>query len=301
MKSAFKLVFVVLLASYSYGVYSLNGLSGTDGGGLLANNDIEIIGEGIDGTGITSAYQSHKFYIKDDGLSVSDYRWEYKLPLASGEYEVVSTSSSKEFIIPAIVYEDKYQHSIEGEILGLVVFSGVVDGQTVKATYNLTLDLKPHILSTSIVSITPSLRTDTYYDVVIDVYYEGSHYVHSTIEEEYGSIVNAAFSDTPYYARLDFTDVDLRGRAWVNIVLRNDYGEDRAVWEIPSMTTGVESLLKNENIDIKRISVYSLSGTFLGNANSKSEASKMGKGLLVLKCTDVNGNCWTEKVMGKTR
>lgn len=277
-------------------------LLNTMGWNMFNNKEIKIIGKGIDDTGITSAYQNHTFYIKADGMTITNHKWEYKLPLKNGGYEIVATSSEVEFVIPAITNEDKYEHTIEGDICGQIIFEGMADNTSVRSTYNLTLELKPHILKTNIISISPSPRNADYYDVVIDVYYEGCHYVHSTIEEEYSSIVNTAFSDTPYYTRISFTDVDLWGYAWVSITLRNEYGNDNTVIEIQrpeSVTYYTSSDIKDIKQNSCNIKIFSPSGIFLGNIKDTDELKNFAKGLLILKFQDEKGHSKILKYMHK--
>lgn len=268
------------------------------GWGAYDGNDIKIVGRGIDDTGITSAYQSHTFYVESEDMPVTNYHWEYKLPLVSGGYETVATSQNAEFVIPAIADgdEDKYEHTTGGDIRGLISFEGTDNGKQVTSTYNLTLGVKPRILRTSIVSIAPNPRNELYYDVTVDVCYEGSHYLHASLEEEFGSFAFALFSETPYYSRLTFTDIDLSGLAWVNFVVRNDYGNDTAVLEIPSMPT---SIIVNDICSSTEISVFTPSGILLGKVDGWDQLKDFSKGLLILKICDDNGNSRTIKYMNK--
>ena len=63
------------------------------------------------------------------------------------------------------------------------------------------------------------------FNIDVDVYYEGSHYLDAYVEEEYSSFESAYFSDTPYYTRLHLKNVDSYGYAALNIKVRNQYGE----------------------------------------------------------------------------
>lgn len=107
---------------------------------------------------------------------------------------------------------------------------------------------------------------------------------------------NALFSETPYYSRLTFTDIDLGGLAWVNFVVRNDYGNDTAVLEIPSMPT---SIIVNDICSSMEISVFTPSGILLGKVDGWDQLKDFSKGLLILKICDDNGNPRTIKYMNK--
>lgn len=188
---------------------------------------LKIVGEDIDDTGITSAYQEHRFYIvKPDGMQIDDARWELLLPLDKGGNEIFSTSSDMDFVIPAISNEDKYRRGVEGDISGLVIFYGSSKGQPLTCYYNVTLELKPKILEANIVSRIPCSDDSTYYDVVVDVFYSGSHYVVSSIKEENSPWEITSFSNTPYYTRLKFDRVDSWSSANIQIITRNKYGSD---------------------------------------------------------------------------
>lgn len=267
----------------------------------LSKNEIEIISRDVDETGIASAWQSHTFYIKADVKTITNHRWEYKLPLENGEYEIAATSSNAEFTIPAITNGDKYKHTTEGHVYGQITFEGIADNRSVQGTYRLTLDLKPHILETKIISIAPSPRNPEYYDILIDVWYEGSCYVHSTIEEEYSPVVNTLFSDAPDYTRLEFTDVDLSGYALASITVRNAYGSDSTTIKIPSETpsTQISSITDKTNERLLDIMVFSPSGAFLGYAKSFDELKNFSENLLILRLQYDKGDTKTIKYLNK--
>ena len=267
----------------------------------LSKNEIEIISRDVDETGIASAWQSHTFYIKADVKTITNHRWEYKLPLENGEYEIAATSSDAEFTIPPITNEYKYKHITEGYVCGQITFEGMKGDANVHGTYNLTLDLKPHILETKIISIALSPRNPEYYDILIDVWYEGSCYVHSTIEEEYSPIVNTLFSDEPDYTRLEFTDVDLSGYALVSISVRNAYGSDSTTIKIPSETpsTQISSIADKTNERLLDIMVFSPSGAFLGYAKSFDELKNFSENLLILRLQYDKGDTKTIKYLNK--
>lgn len=221
--------------------------------------------------------------------------------MATGGYETVATSSDAEFTTSAITDEEKYKHTIDGDIRGLITFTGKSNGESVTGTYSLTSELKPHILSANIISITKNPKSPDYYDIVVEVHYEGGNYLHSTIEEEHSSIVNTVFSDTPYYSRLTFTDVDLYGNAQVTLTARNDYGSDTAVLEIPSITSSIDNVLPgiDASTDYSSIKIFTPSGIYLGNAENINEIGKFNKGLLILKLQDKSGRTKTVKYINK--
>lgn len=255
----------------------------------LAHSQKTMIGSpGIDKNGITSAYKSHRFHILSDSTKITNHKWTYKLPLTNGEYETICTSSDTLFQIPAISDEDKYVHTSEGYIRGLISFTGLSAGNMVENTYRLTLELKPHILKAKIVSITPCDYDHTYYDVLLDIYYEGAHYLYVTVEEEHSSVVKTFDSDKPYYTQLKLTDIDSWDNALINITVRNKYGNDNLQLLIPSDSL-VTSINHNEKTSDLTIKVYNSSGVFLGKIASIDDLKKMDHGLFILKWINQKG------------
>lgn len=263
----------------------------------------KIVGEDIDETGITSAYQPHKFYIQSNGLPLSKHEWEYLLPLKTGGYKKISTSTNTTFTIPAVNDEEPYEHTIEGDICGIINFKGISDGKTIDCSYCITLELKPRILEVDIIDITPCSYDDSYYDATVDVYYQGSHYLHSYVEEEYSSLTKAYFSDSPYYARFKITDIDSLGEAYFNIVAKNDYGNDTYVQPLHGYYNQNASPVSVNEIErksnITHIDVYSTTGQYLKRINKTSELKDMSKRLFILKIYNDNGKTITVKYLNK--
>ena len=88
--------------------------------------------------------------------------------------------------------EDKYVHTLDGDIRVIISFSGMLFGKAVNCNYSLTLELKPHIISAAISSRTPSRTDNTYNDYTIDVRYEGSGSLDAYAEEEFSSMTKTA-------------------------------------------------------------------------------------------------------------
>lgn len=265
---------------------------------------VEIVCDELGESGLGSAYESYTFTL-NTSLSFSSYEWHYILPIKGGGTEdVASSTSGTSFTIPTINEEDKYERTIEGDIRGTVSFTGYTqDGTKYTAYYNVTLELRPHIISANIVSITPCSYDETYYNVVVEVYYTGSHYLHLSLESEYSPSVDAKFSNTPYYARIMFTDVDSWGYAKINIIARNDYGSDTAMMEIPSSlnyatynSLSIEDILHSRDLTVK---AYSINGVFLGEINNLEELKEKGEKLLILKVYSDNINVRTQKYICK--
>lgn len=252
------------------------------GWNIKQKQDIEIIGEGIDDTGIASAYQTYRFYLNPNNMNITNHEWTYELPLNNGEYEIVARGNNADFHIPAITDENKYRHTLEGDISGIIRFKGTAGNNTVTGIYNLTLELKPHIIKAEIISITPSELSIGDYDILVGVEYEGSHYLYGLVAEEDHGVAQSFFSDTPYYTNMNMTNVWLDDRVWIELTARNKYGSDVAHIEIPadiypSNITGATPT--GNNI----INIYDINGMFLGKAFSIQDVKKYKNRLLILK------------------
>lgn len=186
----------------------------------------QIVGEGIDSTGITSAYRQHRFYLKNGLQGISNYKWTYVLPLKDGTYETVKTSTTSDFVVPAISNESKYKHTLEGDIAGKILFEGYQNGNTVEGVYNVTLELKPHILSASVVKIEPCEDDENLYNVWLNVKYEGSHYLYTSIYEEDFGTAYPFYSYVPYNCTIKMPYISLDGYVWIEVRVANDYGKD---------------------------------------------------------------------------
>lgn len=229
---------------------------------FYSSNNYKIIGENIAESGITSAYQDHKFYISPTDSKIEKTSWEYYFPLKNGDYEIIK-STEPTLTIPAIT-EDKYEHTLEGDINVLVVFNGKINGQTVSCKYNLTLELKPSVLKAKVINITPSKDDYNCNDIDVDVFYEGCHYLDAYVEEENSFITKTYFSDSPFFTRLHLKDVNSDGYATLYITLRNQYGEDTYMIDDLNCDLQLQNKIvkssedknhQNNNIEVKNVDV----------------------------------------------
>lgn len=195
----------------------------TIGWSFNINHAIKIVGENIDESGITSAYCDHKFDVVTTGGKVTDPLWECYLPLKNGDNDTIK-STNLTFLLSAINDGDKYQHTLEGDIVAKILFQGKINGKLVACSYNLTLELKPSVLNAEVVYAKRNEEYPDYYDIDVDVWYEGCHYLDAYVEEEYSPMQSTYFSDTPYYTRLHLKDVDSYGQASLKITVRNEHG-----------------------------------------------------------------------------
>lgn len=199
----------------------------TIGWDFTVNSPIKIVGENIDESGIASAYRDHKFSVISSAGNITSPLWECRMPLKNGDIEVIN-STDLLFLLPAIK-DDKYKHTKDGDIVAKISFQGKINGKVVDSNYNLTLELKPSVLKAEVVEARRNEDYPDYFDIDVDVYYEGSYYLDAYVEEEYSSMLNSYFSDTPYYTRLHLKDVDSYGKAALHITINNQYGTNKFV------------------------------------------------------------------------
>ena len=250
-----------------------------------------IIGDNMNADGIASAYQEHKFQVQTTEGVLSNHEWTFELTLKNGDKTIVETSQEEEFIIPAIVNEEDYEHTLEGDIKGLITYRGLLNGVMVSCQYSVTLELKPHILKVEIISLTPTTYDPSYYDALIDIYYEGTHYVHISTEEELTPLSKTYFSDIPYYTRVKLTDLDSWGYVRVNVKVLNDYGSSNYVMEIPAdVEYYMEQISNMPHTPINKengyVEVYGIDGVYQGRFSNVEDIPYYGKLLLVKEYKD---------------
>lgn len=215
-----------------------------------SDQTLQIKCDDIDDTGVASAYSQHTFYIKTNSGAPSSYCWVASFPLKDGRYETIN-SNSERLVIPAVIDEDKYVHTLDGDIRVVISFSGMLFGKAVNCNYSLTLELKPHILSAAISSRTPSRTDNTYNDYTIDVRYEGSGSLDAYVEEEFSSMTKTAFSNVPYFTKVKFYDIDAYGNALFTIRVENKYGYDEYTIEQPAINYIAQKPSTPELVDVK--------------------------------------------------
>lgn len=235
-----------------------------------------------------SAYKDYTFSI-NTSLEFVTCLWQYVLPIREGvTEEVASSTSGTSFTIPALNEDNEYDCSTSAELHGVISFVGwTADGVVHTARCDITLDMKPHITQANIVSITPCSYDETWYDVVIEAYYIGSHYVHMYLESEYTPMMTAKFSDNHDYTSVTFTDVDSYGYAKIHIEVENDYGSDKTVLKIPGMMSDcqyesltLEKLLADGSCTID---AYGIDGTHIGKVGSMGEVDNLDEELVILR------------------
>lgn len=236
--------------------------------------------------GVASAYTSHTFSLDAGDAQLSSHKWTCLLPLAGGGDEAVAGSTGETMTLMPIDDASRYFHTADNCINAAIGFTGRrPDGTECTASLGIRLDLKPLITQAGIVSITPCGYDTTYYDVEVEVHYAGSRYVHVDVEQEHMPYVLTDFSDSPHYSMFKFTDIDSWGYARINISVKNDYGTDTAVIEIPRRNhpASVDEVLGDGNHTVE---AYTASGQYLGRMHSIDELRATSERLLILRIYD---------------
>lgn len=255
-------------------------------GPTTPSSDISIITDGLNGTDIPSAFQSHSVHIDHKGNTLTGHKWKYLQQLKNGVYEVISTSEDANFTIPAITNESKYKINDEVCVNGMIIYQGTLDGMAVETIQDMSLDMKPHITKVEIIEKRPCEDNPTFYDVTLDAYYIGGAYTSVMVEEEDNSSTAYYPSYTQDYSRFHLQDIDSWRKVYISVTTENDYGSDTYTIELPATedddnTTSLKQLLSDSDI---YCDVYDCKGIFIKRIMEYNEIQPLcNKGILFVK------------------
>lgn len=266
------------------------------GWNINESQTLTIIGEDIDSTGTTSAYQQHRFYI-DKNPQLTDYFWKLELPLKNGDTEVAYSSTYSDFTIPALSNTDRYKHTKDGQIKGHITMEGNNNGTILTADYYVTFELKPQILKAAILNCRKSDNGSDFYDIDIAINYEGSYYAYATVEYGYISTFDVFTSYCPYYSILHLSNIDFWDNVLVTIEIGNSYGYDYYKYSWNNIQDVLKDLKQRPNVDIRdkgalNINLSLKNGVIIKNLGSMESAkTTCEKGVLnIIRSTENNGN-----------
>lgn len=258
------------------------------GWGINTPGEVEIIGEGIDETGLASAYESHRFTLQNNnGGTITEAQWTYTLPLPNGKDSVISeASNSLVFNIGAIDDENKYNININGDISGKIIFTGKINGKEVEDVFNISLELKPRIKAVNIIkkeSNSPLASYNMYYTVE----YVGSDHLFIQIEEEYAGGMESQFVYEPFFAHVVSKYITAPFYNWVDITVENKYGKDTYTIELPPYTERNTKALPINQPEVKNrytyIEVFDEQGRKITRIENLNELRMQKQGLYILK------------------
>lgn len=263
-------------------------LLNTIGWNLKKSEDVKIVGNDIDETGLASAYEDHTFTVKNDnGGIITDAVWSYMLPLQNGKDTLVSQRlNSLSFSIKAIDNESKYRINMNGDISGKIIFSGKINGKDVEDVFNISLELKPKIKAVKIIKKESNYPLSSY-NIYYTVEYVGSDHLFIQVEEEFAGGMESQIIYEPFFAHVESKYLTAPFYNWVDIKVENKYGEEIYTIELPPYTDGDVREIPNNRVEFKSpytiIEVLNEHGMTLNWVTSLNDLRINKKGLYILK------------------
>ncbi len=252
---------------------------------------VNIVSTDIDSTGIASAYTSHGFTVENlSSGTITNARWEYMLPLATGGDSLMSSATNTlSFEIPAVSDENLFVRNVNGDIYGRIIFTGEVNGNAVEDVYTVSLELKPKIMYVADIRKIPNAN-DGHYDLYFTVCYYGDNHIVVVKEEESNSILRTQLVYEPFLAHVRVENASYGYWAWVDITVKNDYGQDTYTIELPAEETyymaSVPIYLSTDNYIVD---VYDISGKRILTGICERELANLQNGLYILEYRNSNG------------
>lgn len=276
------------------------------GWNLQGQSNLKIMSENIKDDGIASAYESYDFKVENySGYSISQPQWTYTLPLKGGGEDVIAMSNNFTFTIPNVEDKNKYDINVDGDINGLITFKCMINGKEVIALYNITLELKPQIISYSEIIKTID-ETNTAYSIDFTVRYVGRNNLRVGTREEYSPSLIMQTIEEPYVAHVHKSSINIFNYAWVILNVKNDYGEDEVIITLENLRRGFElnnslvgeQQIPHDFINASFIKVYSRGGAYIMRVTDMATLKSLNKDVYILQLYDADGICFkTTKYM----
>ena len=250
-----------------------------------------IVADDIDSTGVCSAYEQHCFHLSSQ---CDNPTWKFVLPLNDGTVTTVASASGYSFCIPPMTNEGVYARNVEGDVVGKVELECTRDGSAYSEEYAITLELKPHILDVKLLDV--EFLPDYYANYTLGVSYQGCYTLECLLEEEFASGAVQYISKEPFQAILRFSNVDIYGRAWLNLYAWNKYGSDFLSFELPRSESGIADFSLGIDKEmarpdmcpgkVKKILVYDASNTLMDSVRDENELKGRSGDVLILRYID---------------
>ena len=194
-----------------------------------------------------------------------------------------------------------YDH-LDVNIQGKITLEVYVGEQVIKRDLTLYLELKPKFVSVNINSITPDADGDLY-TLDVTVIHQGADYLYYELEQEFSSNLWTEFIREPYIANIHFSEIYMRGIAWLDIKLVNNYGSVKETIEIPRQddTTNLPTIsdVNSKKPDVKCYQAFDLQGQSILQTKEYSEITSLPHGVYIVKTIRVNGQIETQKIILK--
>ena len=255
---------------------------------IQEQSGLKIVCERIEEDGFASAYESYNFSIENNtNHSISEPQWTYTLPLKSGGETIIATSQNDIFTIPIVESKDLYDIDADHCISGKIVFSCIIDGEESVASYNIMLDLKPHIISYSEIIKTVN-ETNTAYSIDFTVRYVGSDFLEVGVREEYSPFLEIQTIEEPLVAHVCRSGINTFDCAWVWLHVYNEYGEDEVIITLESDITGIQTI-HSDFVNASVINIYTKEGKYMMQITNWDDLKELNQEIYILQLCNKEG------------
>lgn len=260
---------------------------------IQEQSGLKIVCERIEEDGFASAYESYSFSIENNtDHSISEPQWTYTLPLKGGGEFIIATSPNDIFTIPIVESKDLYDIDADHCISGRIVFRGIIDGEESVASYNIMLDLKPHIISYSEIIKTVN-ETNTAYSIDFTVRYVGSDFLRVGVREEYSPSLIMQTIEEPFVAHVYRSSINAFNYAWVWLHVYNEYGEDEITITLKNLIgdsdiTGVQTI-HSDFVNASVIKIYTKEGKYMMQITDWDNLKELNQEIYILQLCNKDG------------
>ncbi|WP_440197812.1 hypothetical protein [Bacteroides nordii] len=255
---------------------------------IQEQSGLKIVCGRIEEDGFASAYESYNFSIENNtNHSISEPQWTYTLPLKSGGETIIATSQNDIFTIPIVESKDLYDIDADHCISGRIVFSCIIDGEESVASYNIMLDLKPHIISYSEIIKTVN-ETNTAYSIDFTVRYVGSDFLEVGVREEYSPFLEIQTIEEPLVAHVCRSGINTFDCAWVWLHVYNEYGEDEVIITLESDITGIQTI-HSDFVNASVINIYTKEGKYMMQITNWDDLKELNQEIYILQLCNKEG------------
>lgn len=255
---------------------------------IQEQSGLKIVCERIEEDGFASAYESYNFSIENNtNHSISEPQWTYTLPLKGGGETIIATSQNDIFTIPIVESKDLYDIDADHCISGKIVFSCFIDGEESVASYNIMLDLKPHIISYSEIIKTVN-ETNTAYSIDFTVRYVGSDFLRVGVREEYSPSLIMQTIEEPLVAHVCRSGINTFDCAWVWLHVYNEYGEDEVIITLESDITGIQTI-HSDFVNASVINIYTKEGKYMMQITNWDDLKELNQEIYILQLCNKEG------------
>lgn len=255
---------------------------------IQEQSGLKIVCGRIEEDGFASAYESYNFSIENNtNHSISEPQWTYTLPLKSGGETIIATSQNDIFTIPIVESKDLYDIDTDHCISGKILFSCIIDGEESVASYNIMLDLKPHIISYSEIIKTAN-ETNTTYSIDFTVRYVGSDFLEVGVREEYSPFLEIQTIEEPLVAHVRRSGINTFDCAWVWLHVYNEYGEDEVIITLESDITGIQTI-HSDFVNASVIKIYTKEGKYMMQITNWDDLKELNQEIYILQLCNKEG------------